>query len=137
MIVYDTDVVSFVLRPQPPAGLIRKVAALDPEEQAITSVTVGELVYGARRSSRPGHFLQALEDRVWPNVRILAFDFEAAVIYGELRATLETAGTTLSEPDLRIASTCLRHKATLATGNMRHFARVPELEVEDWLAAYR
>ena len=69
------------------------MASLDPDEQAITSVTVGELVYGARRSSRPEYFLRALEERVWPNVRILAFDFEAAVIFGELRATLEAAGS--------------------------------------------
>ena len=137
MIVFDTDVVSFILRPRPPTGLIRRVADLGPEEQAITTVTVGELVYGAKRSSRTKQLLSALEERVWPNVRILAFDFRSAVRYGELRAQLEQAGTALAEPDLRISATCLRFGASLATGNIRHFGRVPGLEVSDWLAPYR
>ena len=72
---------SYVLRPVPPAGLIRRVADVDPDEQATTVVTAGELVYGAWRSSRPEHFP--------------------------------------------------------ATGDLRHFERVPDLRVEDWLAAYR
>lgn len=137
MIVFDTDVISYVLRSAPPAGLIRRVAEFDPEEQAITSVTAGELVYGARRSSRPEYFLAVLEERVWPNVRVLPFDLDAAIVYGELRASFEAAGTPLAEPDLRIAATCLRHGAELATGNLRHFGRVPGLAVSDWLEPYR
>ncbi len=137
MIVFDTDVISYVLRPTPPVGLIRRVADLDPNDQATTAISAGELTYGAYRSSRPEHFLSALEERVWPNVRVLAFDIESAGIYGELRADLERLGTPIAEPDLRIASICLRHDATLATGNLRHFSRVPGLEAQDWLADYR
>ena len=137
MIIFDTDVISYVLHPQPPAALIRRVAEVDPEQQATTSVTAGELVYGAWRSPRPDHFLEALERRVWPHIRVLAFDFNSAVVYGRLRAELERGGTPLAEPDLRIAAICLRHDATLATGNLRHFQRVPGLRSEDWLADLR
>ena len=137
MIVFDTDVISYVLRSAPPAGLIRRVAEIDPDEQATTSVTAGELVYGAWRSGRPDHFLAALEQRVWPHIRVLGFDLASAVIYGRLRADLERDGMPLAEPDLRIAAICLRHGATLATGNLRHFARVPGLRSEDWLVGFR
>jgi tRNA(fMet)-specific endonuclease VapC len=137
VIVFDTDVISYVLRPSPPAGLIRRVADIEPDEQATTSVTAGELVYGAWRSSRPEHFLAALRERVWPNLRVLSFDLAAAQIYGRLRAELERDGTPMAEPDLRIAAICLRHGATLATGNLRHFERVPDLRAEDWLAEFR
>jgi tRNA(fMet)-specific endonuclease VapC len=137
MIVFDTDVVSYVMRSNPPTGLIRRVADLDPEEQATTAITAGELVYGAWRSGRAEHFLAILDERVWPNLRVLAFDLESARIYGELRAELERSGTPVSEPDLRIGAICIRHQATLATGNLRHFARIPRLDVQDWLAPYR
>lgn len=100
-------------------------------------MTAGELVDGAWRSPRPEHFLTALRERVWPNIRVLPFDLESAAIYGKLHASLESAGTPLAEPDLRIAAICVRHEATLATGNVRHFARVPDLVVEDWLADFR
>ena len=117
--------------------MIRKIANLDPEEQATTSITVGELVYGAHRSGNPKKFLAALDDLVWPNLRVLDFDRNAAEIYGALRADLEKAGKKLPEPDLRIGAISLRHGATLATGNLRHYRRIPGLTTEDWLAPYR
>ena len=55
----------------------------------------------------------------------------------KLRARLERARTAAAEPDLRIAAVCLRHDATLATGNLRHFERLPGLRAEDWLAEFR
>ena len=36
--------------------------------------------------------------------------------------------------DLLIAATALEHGATLVTNNVREFARVPGLMVEDWLS---
>jgi tRNA(fMet)-specific endonuclease VapC len=137
MIVFDTDVISYLLKPSPPLGLIRRIAELDPEEQATTAITVGELVYGALRSPRAERYLLALEQKVWPNVRILPFDGNTAEVYGRLRATLERNGTPVAEPDLRIAAITVQHEALLATGNLRHFLRVPGLRVEDWLAGYR
>jgi tRNA(fMet)-specific endonuclease VapC len=137
MIVFDTDVISYVIRPAPPTGLIRRIAQLDPNEQATTSINVGELVYGAYRSRRQDHYLTALKERVWPNIVVLSFDRSAAEVYGELHATLEKKGVTVSEPDLRIASICLSNKVSLSTGNLKHFSKVPGLDVEDWLAPFR
>jgi tRNA(fMet)-specific endonuclease VapC len=137
MIVFDTDVISYVLRAEPPLGLVRRIAQLDPEIQATTSITVGELVFGAHRSSCAEHFLAALRRSVWPNLRTLAFDHRSAEIFGELRAELERSGTPLAEPDLRIGSICLANDAVLATGNVRHFKKIPGLKVEDWLAEHR
>ena len=64
---------------------------------------------------------------------VLPFDPRAAEAYGRLRAELEREGRRLGEPDLRIASIALSRGVTLVTGNVRHFARVPGLVVEDWL----
>jgi tRNA(fMet)-specific endonuclease VapC len=133
MVVFDTDVISQVLRKAPPPSLIRRIAAVEPAAQATTAVSVGELVYGARRSDRAALLLVRLEELVWPNLRVLPFDHAAASVYGELRADLERAGRRLDESDLRIAAICLSVGAILATGNVRHFGRVPGLAVENWL----
>ena len=45
----------------------------------------------------------------------------------------ERAGLRLADPDLRIAAIVTAHDATLVTGNVRHFAGVPGLAVENWL----
>jgi tRNA(fMet)-specific endonuclease VapC len=67
-------------------------------------------------------------------IDVIPFDAAAAERYGALRAQLEAAGQRLAEADLRIAAIALAHDLTLVTGNVRHFARVPELRVENWLA---
>jgi predicted nucleic acid-binding protein len=132
--LFDTDVLSQVLKPYPLPVLIARLAATPPEQQFTSAITVGEMVYGAYRSPRREHFLRQLEERVWPNVRVLPFDRRAGETYGRLRAELEQAGTPLAEPDLRIAAIALVNDLTVVTGNVRHFTRVPGLRVENWLA---
>jgi tRNA(fMet)-specific endonuclease VapC len=127
----DTDVLSAVLAAQPNLAVVRRLAAVPPEDQATSAVNVGELLFGALRRHRPG-----LLERVEALVGVLAvvpFDEPSARAYARLRAALEAAGTPLAEPDLRIAATALAYGLTLVTGNERHFRRVPELAVENWL----
>lgn len=50
-----------------------------------------------------------------------------------IRATLETKGIRLANPDLRVAAIAISRGATLMTGNVKHFSRVPDLKVENWL----
>ncbi len=104
MYLFDTDVLSGIIKKKSPLALIRRLALLEPSQQFTTAITVGELVYGAYKSDRPGYFLEKLEKLVWPNIQILSFDEKVAGVYGRLRAELEKKGTPLSEPDLRIAS---------------------------------
>jgi predicted nucleic acid-binding protein len=133
MFLFDTDTISQILKRTPSSTLLARLAAVPPEQQFTSAITVGEMAYGAYRSPSPEPLLRQLEERVWPNVRVLPFDRPAAETYGRLRAELERAGTPLSEPDLRIASIALTHDLTVVTGNVRHFARVSGLRVENWL----
>jgi tRNA(fMet)-specific endonuclease VapC len=66
---------------------------------------------------------------------VLPFDRRAAETYGPLRARLEREGKRLGEPDLCIASIALSRGLTLVTGNVRHFSRVSDLNVENWLTS--
>lgn len=133
MFIFDTDVISNVLKKNPSPSLLRRVAGLAPEEQFTTSITIGELVFGAFRSQRPQYFLDKLKELVIPNIQILSFDEASAYIYGKLRAELEAQGQTIAEPDLRIASIALNHDLILVTGNTKHFSRIPDLKIEDWI----
>jgi predicted nucleic acid-binding protein len=129
---FDTDILSATIRPAPPLHLIRQLATVPPQEQFTTSITVGELIYGARRVGR-----EDLSRRVEQLIRraqtVLAFDTTAARTFGFLKATLEQRGTPLAEPDLRIASIALSRGLILVTRNVRHFQRVAELTVENWI----
>jgi predicted nucleic acid-binding protein len=128
---FDTDVLSAVMRRDPPLALVRRLAQTPADEQATTTITLGELLYGAARES--DRLVQRVREVVTLATMILPFDAAAAEVYGPLRARLERDGQRLDEPDLRIASIALSRGATVVTGNLRHFVRVPALAVENWL----
>jgi predicted nucleic acid-binding protein len=130
----DTDALSNLLKRGPSTALIARLAVIAPEEQCTSSITVGELVYEASRWSDGGLALrERIENMLLADLRVVPFDADAARRYGVLRAELERRGTPLAEADLRIAAIALARSLTIVTGNVRHFERVPELTVENWL----
>ena len=134
MYLLDTDILSNLLRGSPSPALITKLATVPPEQQVTSSITLGELVYGAYRlEDRAGVLLQRLDETLLPNLPVIPFDASAARRYGETRAELERRGTPIGDADLRIASIALDRDLTVVTGNVRHFEKVPGLPVENWL----
>jgi tRNA(fMet)-specific endonuclease VapC len=83
----DTDTVSATLLPRPKLVVVRHLAAVPPDEQFTSAITVGELTYGAVRRVRTG--LQERIQAFLDSVPLLPFDSAAACRYGELRAQLE------------------------------------------------
>ncbi len=132
MYLFDTDALSRIIRRSPSITFIRRLASIPPEQQFTTTITIGEMVYGAYKSDRPEYFIEKLEKLVWANIQVLPFDETAARVYGKTRAEMEKKGISLMEPDLRIASIALSHNLTVVTGNVRHFKKVPGLVVENW-----
>ncbi len=131
MIVLDTDALSELMRPRPSSRLVARLEQVAAAEQATTSITLGEIAYGARKVNRPELYQRAVG--LLRGVKILDFDRAAAERYGELRLALERAGVRLADPDLRIAAIAMASDRLLVTGNVKHFARVPGLRSEDWM----
>ena len=132
MILFDTDTVSALLRQERRA--VAHALRVPARLWHVSTITVGEVLVGVEKSGRHEHIRLALEEQLLPAVTVLTFVLPSARIYARLRAELERQGQRLHEPDLRIASIALAHDLTLITGNEKHFARVPELRVENWLA---
>jgi tRNA(fMet)-specific endonuclease VapC len=94
-------------------------------------MSVGELAYGAAKARNPA----AERGRVERLVGILdegAVTKAVMLRFGHLKAELEAAGTPLADADLLIAATALEHGMALVTGNTKHFARIPGLQLENW-----
>lgn len=128
MFVLDTDHCVALLR-----GQLDLAGRLHPRERvAVTAITVGELVYGAGRSRRPEANLAAVH-RMLQWARVLPLDRRAAEQFAQLKLSLETQGHPIGDFDLLIASIALVRRATLVTHNARHCARIPGLELADWL----
>jgi predicted nucleic acid-binding protein len=134
MYLLDSDILINLIRRAPSTMLIARLASVPPEQQFTSSITLGELVYGAYKlQARTDELLQQLEESLLPNLPVLPFDSAAAQYYGEVRADLERRGMPLGDADLRIGCIALAHGLTMVTGNVRHFERIPGLTVENWI----
>jgi len=133
MYLLDTDILSNLMKRAPASSLVMRLARVPPEDQFTSSVTLGELLYGAHRSTRTAALLERIEETLLPELPILPFDSGAARRYGELRAELERRGTPIGDADTRVASIALSRGLTVVTGNERHFQQVPGLQIENWL----
>ena len=126
----DTNLCIYAIKHRPPEVL----AALRTHESAglgLSSITVAELYFGVAKSGS-GRNLQALAQFLEP-LEIADFDRHAAQVYGQLRATLEAAGTPIGPLDTQIAAHALALGVTLVSNNTREFARVPGLVLDNWV----
>lgn len=131
--LFDTDAITNILKPSPSQLLLNKLKSISNKDQFISSITLYEIVYGAYKSTRKDYHLKKLRDILLPAVQLINFDSKAAYICGTIRVELENRGTPLSLADLQIASISLANDMVLITGNIKHFKRIPNLKIENWL----
>ncbi|MEP7134878.1 MAG: type II toxin-antitoxin system VapC family toxin [Chloroflexota bacterium] len=100
------------------------------EEVFIPNVVIGELFYGAHKSTRSKENLTRIEDLASSSV-ILGCDTETARIYGEIKNTLRIKGHPIPENDIWIAAIAVQHSLTLVSRDA-HFGEIEKLEVAVW-----
>ena len=133
MYLFDTDAITNILKKKPSKKLLKNIRSVSRKEVNVSTVTLGEIIYGAYRSLNPDFHLNNLKTILLPMVNILSFDSRAAYYYGKIRADLEGSGKTIAHADIQIASIASSNDLIIITGNMRHFSRIGGLIVEDWI----
>jgi tRNA(fMet)-specific endonuclease VapC len=128
----DTNTCIYIINKKPPSAISR-IQSKQPEEVAISTVTVAELEYGVHRSQRIDQNRIALLEFLVP-LTILDFDQGAAAVYGSIRASLESRGTPIGPLDLMIAAAAMSQGLILVTNNEKEFSRVEGLQLENWIA---
>lgn len=126
----DTNICIYAMKNKPEKVLRRLKAELD-SGICISSITLAELEFGMKHSSDPLKNEQALLRFLVP-MSILPFGAAAAAEYGEIRADLQRRGTPIGPLDMLIAGHARAENMILVTNNVREFARVPGLELENW-----
>lgn len=129
MRLLDTDTCVEILRGN--QGVCERRAATR-DEVATTWITAAELYYGAAKSKAPAHN-GALARAFLDSLPILGPDAAAVRIFGEAKALLERKGKRLADADLFIGAVAVAHRATVVTGNLRHYERIPGILIEDWI----
>jgi tRNA(fMet)-specific endonuclease VapC len=111
--------------------VIERLQDLSPDDAGVPVITLAELWFGARKSSRPERTRASVDAFLRP-FEIVPFDKDAAESYAEIRFRLERMGRPIGERDLLIAAIARSRRLVVATHNVGEFGRVPGLVVEDW-----
>ena len=130
LFLLDTNAVIALLNAQ--GGLVsQRIRQYRPADIGLPSIVMHELYFGAFRSQRIERNL-ALVDRL--RFEVLPFDQDDARRAGEIRAALAAQGTPIGGYDVLIAGQARARGLTLVSRNVREFARVESLCVENWEA---
>jgi predicted nucleic acid-binding protein len=109
----------------------RLKAALGPtEEVGIAAITASELRHGVHRAT-PEHRArrEAFVEATLAAFPPVPFDLLAARVHAQLWAGLASAGMDVGAHDRLVAATALTAGWRVGTANLRHFRRVPGLNV--------
>ena len=98
---------------------------------AVSAITKCEMYAGSSGSDNPARS-RAEQDWFLHHFLSLPFDDFAAEKYGEVYAGLKRSGNLITKIDIQIAAIALTHNLVLVSHNVRHFSRVPNLQIEDW-----
>ena len=128
----DTNICIYVIKNYPPE--LRDRFNDLAEQLCISSITLGELHFGAEKSTRRYQNLTAIANFV-ARLDVLPFADKAAAHYGQIRAELERAGKPCGPHDMQIAGHARSEGLIVVTNNEREFARMPGLRAENWLGA--
>ena len=91
---------------------------------------IGELLFGAKNSTRPRENLEKYR-RFVHHCEILPVGGETAELYAELKKELRSGGYRIPDNDVWIAAAALEHEAVLLTKD-RHFSYIERLLARDW-----
>jgi len=129
--ILDTNICIYIIKKKP-SSVFQNFRRLKPGSVVISSITLAELEFGVKNSSRPDQNSLALRQFLVP-LDIVDFDSEAAIEYGSVRANLEKAGNPIGALDNLIAAHAKSLDCILVTNNEREFTRVSGLKVENWV----
>ena len=127
----DTNICIFIIKHQP-ENVIQKFMEDDPDDICISAITYAELAYGVEKSQSKEKNKIALMVLL-SEIQIVPFDDLAAQIYGEIKVDLQKKGTPIGPLDTLIAAHAKALNLILVTNNIKEFARVDDLEAEDWV----
>ena len=125
----DTDTCIYAIKGD--EGVLWAIRANMNDDLYISALTLSELEFGVRNSSKPEQNRLALTGFL-TMFEVLPYGERAAAEYGVLRAGLQKSGTLIGAMDMLISAHAMSEGVALVTNNIREFGRVEGLSVVNW-----
>jgi predicted nucleic acid-binding protein len=136
-IVLDTNVISEPRRPSPEPKVMAWLARQDVEWLYLTATVVGELAHGIailpggrRRERFEAWLLELVRERFAG--RILSFDSEAALLFGQILAVARAMGRPTDAGDAQVAAVAQLHNMAVATRDVGDFEPLGVAVINPW-----
>jgi predicted nucleic acid-binding protein len=126
----DTDICVYWLKGN--EHIEQKILSVGLDNVALSFLNVSELYYGAYKSQRVDANLLLIR-QLTGQLNVIESDEAISEMFGEMKATLEKAGTIIDDADLFIAACAKVHGLSLVTNNVKHFRRIKGLKLENWV----
>ena len=107
---------------------VNRLDALLPQGVGLSIVSLAELYEGHLSSADPQAQERALLSFL-AGVRVVPLDADVCRLFARERRRLRVEGNLISDLDLLIGCTALRHGLTLLSNNRRHFERLQGLNI--------
>lgn len=125
----DTNIVIYTIKHRP--ARVRETFKRHAGQMCVSTLTVGELVFGAEQSTQIERNLADMEGFL-ARLDVLPFDAGAATHFGQVRAELYRVGRPIGPYDMMIAGHARSVGLMLITNNTREFERVDGLRIGNW-----
>lgn len=112
--------------------VVTRLQALADEGLMLSVISLAELYEGAYGASEPERHLQGVQ-RLIGFVPVIGLDDAICRTFGQFRCRLRQAGQLIDNFDLLIAATCVTYHLMLVTSNLRHYERLPELQLAEFI----
>ncbi len=122
----DTDWVIHYLNGH--AEIVSRIQEFGAQGLALSFISLAELYEGVFYSRDPGTGEAGLR-AFFSGVELLGLDDETTRIFGRERGRLRAQGQTISDFDLLIGATAIRHGLAILTNNRRHFELIQDLQI--------
>ena len=126
----DSDILIYSIKGNP--RINQRIADLSATPKAISIITYGELLYGAKKSKQ-AEKNSSIIYRIAEIFSIIGISRAIIETFVGLKLSLERKGQRLDDFDLMIAATALSLNYTLVTNNSTHFRRIEGIRLENWM----
>jgi len=133
MFLLDTNILSELVKKKPNPYLLSRLSSLPIHYLFTSIICLMELRYGSALRDDFDSFWSKIVGQVISQVQVISLGPEEGLIAGDLLARLRKKDQSIGLEDILISSTAIAHNLVLVTANIKHFSKIDELTVENWL----
>jgi len=133
MYLLDTNILSELIKKRPNPHFLKRLRSKSPQSLFTSSICVFELRFGSALRDDFNAFWPRIMDEIISRITVLPFGENEARMAGDVLAQLQKTGRTIGIEDVFIAATTIINRFVLVTANIRHYSRIKDLKIENWI----